>query len=73
MKGLNSLTFFSAGIRGENLDYGPQENICFVKESNFHKKHIAIRPIASAFEKLQESFTKTSDDLIKLKMSLENF
>ena len=34
---------------------------------------IAIRPIARAFEKLQESFTKTNDDLIKVKMPLENF
>ena len=33
---------------------------------------IAIRPIARAFEKLQESFTKTNDDLIKLQMPLEN-
>ena len=50
-----------------------KENICFVKESNFHKMHIAIRPIARAFEKLQESFIKTSGDLIKQKIPLENF
>ena len=49
-----------------------KENLCYVKENDFHKMHIAIRPIARAFEKLQERFTKTDDDLIKLKMPLEN-
>ena len=26
-----------------------KENICFVKENNFHKMHISIRPISRAF------------------------
>ena len=50
-----------------------KETPCYVRENNFHKMHIAIRPIARAFENLQESFRKTNDDLIKLKMPLENF
>ena len=50
-----------------------QENICFIKEKNIHPMHIAIRPIAKAFEKLQESFLKTKDSLITLKTPLENF
>ena len=50
-----------------------QENICFIKEENIHPMHIAIRPIAKAFEKLQESFLKTKDSLITLKTPLENF
>ena len=50
-----------------------KENICYVQETDFHKMHIAIRPITKAFEKLQESFTRTNDDIIKLKMPLENY
>ena len=34
--------------------------------------HIGTRPIAKAFEKLQESFLKTKDSLITLKNPLEN-
>ena len=50
-----------------------QENICFIKEKQIHPMHIAIRPIVRAFEKLQESFLKTKDDLITLKKTLETF
>ena len=39
-----------------------KENIFYVKEKDFHKMHIAIRPIARAFEKLQEKFTNTNDE-----------
>ena len=35
--------------------------------------YIAAGPFARAFEKLLEQFTKTNDDLIKLKMPLEKF
>ena len=45
-----------------------QENICFIKENNIHPMHIAIRPIAKAFEKLKESFLKTKYSLITLKL-----
>ncbi len=50
-----------------------QENICFIKEKQIHPMHIAIRPIARAFETLQACFLKTKDDLITLKKPLETF
>ena len=43
------------------------ENICFIKENQIHKMHIAIRPIARTFEQLQKCFLKTTDDLKKKK------
>ena len=43
------------------------------KENNIHLMHLAFRPIARAFEKLQERFLKTKDSLITLKTPLENF
>jgi hypothetical protein len=39
-----------------------KENVCFIKENQIHKIHIAVRPITRAFEQLQESFTKRKDD-----------
>ena len=50
------------------------ENICFIKESQTHEMHIAIRPIVRAFEQLQTCFLKTNEDnLITLKKPLESF
>ena len=46
------------------------ENICFIREKHIHKMHIAIRPIARAFENLQKCFLKANDDLITLKKPL---
>jgi hypothetical protein len=43
-----------------------KENICFIKGKQIHPMHIAIRPIARAFEKLQKCFNNSEK-------SLENF
>jgi hypothetical protein len=50
-----------------------KENICFIKENDFHAMHIAIRPIARAMENLQCKFVENKDDLIQLKRPLERF
>ena len=34
------------------------KNICFIKESNIHTMHLAIRPIVKAFEQMQESLVE---------------
>ena len=50
-----------------------KENVCFIKENNIHKMHIAIKPIIRAWETLQSSFVENKDDLKELKRPLNNF
>ena len=49
-----------------------KENVCFIKENNIHKMHIAIKPIIRAWETLQSSFVENKDDLKELKRPLNN-
>ena len=50
-----------------------KENVCFIKENNIHKMHIAIKSIIRAWETLQRSLVENEDDLKEFKRPLNNF
>jgi hypothetical protein len=59
--------FMEGHSDGQGEPYG---KYMLLKEKHIHKMHIAIRPIARAFENLQKCFLKANDDLITLKKPL---
>ena len=49
-----------------------KENICFVKDNNFHNMHIAIKPILKAFKTLHNEYKQSKEDIIYLKTPIDH-